>query len=260
MGRSGNYIVRHMAALILFSSFFTLKTFAQAQTAPAVDVDSVILNTKSPDDSESIFDVISDTASVQARTVPDSTVKKMQADEDYWYVNTAPERQKKKERKIAQEEKWYQSDWFVNLLWFLVVGSFVAILVWFLASSNIKLFRKRPPATANEDSEVTEETIFALQYDKEIKQAIANQNYRLATRLWYLRTLKDLAERDIIQYKQDKTNSDYVNELYQTVYHKNFFRLTRSFEYTWYGHFELTADSFDLLQKDFVHFKQQLQG
>ena len=248
-----------MAAFLLFSCFCTLKTFAQEQTAPPIEADSIIFDTQSPEDSETLFDVISDTAAVQTRAVPDSVVKKMQTDEDYWYVNTAPERQKKKEGKIAQEEKWYQSDWFVNLLWFLVVGSFVAILIWFLASSNIKLFRKRPAAAANEDSDVTEETIFALQYDKEIKQAIAHQNYRLATRLWYLRTLKDLAERDIIQYKQDKTNSDYVTELYQTPYHKSFFRLTRSFEYTWYGHFELTADSFDLLQKDFVTFKQQLQ-
>ena len=259
MGRNCNYIIRHIAAVLLFSCFFTLKTFAQEQTAPPIEVDSVIFNTQSPEDSETLFDVISDTAAVHARTVPDSVVKKMQADEDYWYVNTAPERQKKKEGKIEQEEKWYQRDWFVNLLWFLVVGSFVAILIWFLASSNIKLFRKRPTAKASEDSDVTEETIFALLYDKEIKQAIAHQNYRLATRLWYLRTLKDLAERDIIQYKQDKTNSDYVNELYRTPYYKNFFRLTRSFEYTWYGHFELTADSFDLLQKDFVTFKQQLQ-
>ena len=105
MGRSGNYIIRHIAALVLFGSFFTIKTTAQEQTAPGVEVDSVSVNTKSPDDSESLFDVISDTVLVQARTVPDGSVKKMQADEDYWYVNTAPERQKKKELKIAQEEK-----------------------------------------------------------------------------------------------------------------------------------------------------------
>jgi hypothetical protein len=47
--------------------------------------------------------------------------------------------------------------------------------------------------------------------------------------------------------------------LYETPYHKNFFRLTRNFEYTWYGKFPLSPDVFALLQKDFVNFKQQLQ-
>jgi hypothetical protein len=252
------YRIRGLAAFLL-AVFFTTPMFAQEQIEPVTGADSVILSVQYAEDSEALFNLVSDTTIIQSRSVADSIVKKMQADGDYWYVNTVPERQKQKQITVAQEQKWYQKDWFENLLWFLIVGSFVAILIWFLASSNIKLFRKRPASIVNDDSELTEETIFSFQYEKEIKQAIADQNYRLATRLWYLRTLKDLAEQNIIQYKQDKTNSDYVNELYETPYHKNFFRLTRNFEYTWYGKFPLSPDVFALLQKDFVNFKQQLQ-
>jgi hypothetical protein len=259
MHRSFTHRAGGFVAFFLLLVFFTTKTFAQEQIGPVTDDDSVILSVQYDEDSETLFNLISDTAAIQGRSVPDSIVKKMQADGDYWYVNIVPERQKQKQIKITQEQKWYQKDWFANLLWFLIIGSFVAILIWFLASSNIKLFRKRPAAISSDGSEITEETIFSFQYAKEIKQAIADQNYRLAIRLWYLRTLKDLAEQNIIQYKQDKTNSDYVNELHETPYYKNFFGLTRNFEYTWYGKFHLSPDAFALLQKDFVNFKQQLQ-
>jgi hypothetical protein len=254
-----NLVHTYISIFLLLTGFSVTRTFAQKQTEPVISIDSVSSGMQLTEDSENLFGVISDSVSIKTRSIPDSVVKKLRADDAYWYVNTVPERQKQKEAKLTQQEKWYQKEWFTNLLWFLIIGSFVAILIIFFASSNIRLFRKRPVAAAVEDGEITEETIFSLDYDKEIQQAVNDQNYRLAIRLWYLRTLKDLAEKKLIQYKQEKTNSDYVAELFKTSYHKNFFSLTRSFEYIWYGRFELSGDRFVILQKDFINFKQQLQ-
>lgn len=232
-------------------------TLAQ-ELSPVTTTDSVSISMEG-NDSDNFFNIISDSAPVNSRSVPDSVVQKMRTDEDYWYANTVPERQKSREIPSVQKEKWYQKEWFTNLLWLLIIGTFVTILIWFLASSNIKLFRRKPISHIEESDGITEETIFSLPYEKEIQKAVAEENYRLAIRLWYLYMLKSLAERNLIQYKQEKTNSDYINELYNSPFYRDFFQLTRSFEYTWYGQFALSAATFALLQKDFINFKQQLQ-
>ena len=74
----------------------------------------------------------------------------------------------------------------------------------------------------------------------------------------YLRTLTNLSDKGLISYTHEKTNSDYLSELSGTSYYKSFFRLTRDFDYTWYGKFELNTESFALVQKDFNQFKQVL--
>lgn len=102
------------------------------------------------------------------------------------------------------------------------------------------------------------EDIFEMNFEKEIQKAVAEKNFRLAVRLLYLRTLRDLSDKNLISYTHEKTNADYLFQLAGTSYYKSFFRLTRDFEYTWYGQFELSQENFSFIQNDFSSFKQQL--
>jgi hypothetical protein len=186
-------------------------------------------------------------------------VKKVKSDEDYWYANVAPPREKKEQEPAKKPVSIFNKAWFNTLFWILLVGGFVALLVWFLATSNISLFRRKIKATGEEDlEEIETENIFELNFEKEIQKAIDAANHRLAVRLMYLRTLRDLSLCKLINYTHEKTNTDYLLQLAASPYYKNFFRLTRNFDYTWYGHFPLTQESFLLIQNDFNSFKQQL--
>ena len=60
----------------------------------------------------------------------------------------------------------------------------------------------------------------------------------------YLRLLKKMSEQKIIQYTQDRTNFDYLLQLHSTQYYNEFFRLTRNYEFTWYGQFEVDETVF----------------
>jgi hypothetical protein len=258
-GHYGNYFTNAPFKKIIFSLFILFainQSFAQTDTTI---IDTVVSQVSTTTDTTSEFDKIDNVSSIHARSIPDSTIQKLKSDGDYWYINTVPPRQKQKEEKPSGGESIFEKAWFSNLVWFLIVGSFVAILIWFLSSSNIKLFRKRDVSIVDEDLEITEENIFSLNYEKEIHKAISDQNYRLAIRLWYLSVLKEMADKNIIQYKHERTNRDYLDQLDDTSYYNGFFRLTRNFEYSWYGQFPLQADTFQLLQKDFQTFKQQLQ-
>jgi len=198
--------------------------------------------------------------SVKQRNVPDSLVKKLQEDDKFWYANTVFEKETPKEEK--PQSKYIpltKRTWFQTLVWFIIIGAFAAFLMIYLSSNNVGLFRrKNVTATAGEEDVITED-IFAINYQREIDKAASQGNYRLAVRLMFLRLLKNMSEKNIIRYQQDKTNLDYLMQLHGTSYYPNFFRITRNYEYSWYGKFDVSEEAYQLIRKDFDHFETGLR-
>jgi hypothetical protein len=198
---------------------------------------------------------------LQVRTIPAEKVNQSKADKDYWYHDSVPEREKKANRPRPKKEKDFTfSPLFKTVFWVILIAAFVALVIWFLSTSDIRLFRKRPAELVTEEQEEESETenIFEMNFEKEIQKAVNAQNFRLAVRLLYLRTLRDLSQRNIISYTHEKTNSDYLFQLAGSNYYRDFFRLTRNFDYIWYGQFELSPDNYNLIRNDFSSFKNRL--
>ena len=195
---------------------------------------------------------------VETRKVPDSVINKVREDGAYWYANVAPSRKKDVPMEESSGQDKTDDSGSGLWIWLIMIAVFVAGLIWYLASSNIRLFRKAPSTIFTAEDEQITEDIFGIDYDHQTRKAIESGNYRLATRLLYLRTLRELADLGLIDYKHEKTNSDYLLQISGKAYYKEFFRLTRDFEYTWYGKFQLSPEAFDIVQKDFESFKQKL--
>lgn len=102
------------------------------------------------------------------------------------------------------------------------------------------------------------ENIHELDFGGLIEEAVAAQNYRLATRLYYLKTLKQLTDKKWIHWQPTKTNRTYLEELQQTSFKEDFERLTFQFEYVWYGEFGVTESQFLQLKEQFVAFSNRL--
>jgi hypothetical protein len=144
-------------------------------------------------------------------------------------------------------------------LWLVIIGGFAAAIMWYLAGSNVGLFRRKNKYLQDTgDEQLETEDIFAINYQKEIDKAEANGNYRLAIRLMFLRLLKAMAEKNIIEYKPGRTNLDYLFHLHPTVYYNHFFRITRNYEYTWYGKFEVGEGAYQLIRNDFNQMDRQI--
>jgi hypothetical protein len=198
--------------------------------------------------------------SIKQRFVPDSLVKKMQQDDDFWYANADIKKEKKPEPNESSYTPPGQQKWLQTLLWLLIIGGFAAAIIWYLAGSNVGLFRRKDkPIRPTGEEEFSTEDIFAIKYQKEIDKAEASGNYRLAIRLMFLRLLRDMAEKNIIHYKQDRTNLDYLLQLHPTGYYNNFFRITRSYEYSWYGQFDVGEVAYRTIRNDFTQFDSQLK-
>ena len=195
---------------------------------------------------------------LQQRKLPDTVLKKMQLDDKFWYANAVFE---KKNQPVSSSTMYVplgQRVWFQTLIWVIIIGGFAAFLMIYLKSMNVGIFSKRNVLEKGNDEDNINEDIFAINYQKEIDIATMQGNYRQVVRLMYLRLLKNMSEKNIINYKQDKTNLDYLSDLYPTAYYKDFFRLTRNYEYTWYGQFEVNATAYKIITEEFNQFERRI--
>lgn len=257
--------------LTVLLCFLSLTAVAQDTTAIDVPVGDTVFETTvvtetNPHDGitdeeegtvKNSFDSLFDNnEAVAIRSLPDSLVKQFLADDDYWYASAPPQKKKQKTSSTA-EKSFLNTTWFSNLFWIVVISTFIGLLVWYIATGNAGIWQKKPPAIASEQ-EVEEEDIFALDFVSRIQQESDRGNYRMATRLWYLQTLKNLSDRNIINYTKGSTNSQYLAQMTKSGFYKTFFQLTRGFEYTWYGNFQLSQPIYQQIEKDFIELNRQL--
>ena len=196
---------------------------------------------------------------VHVRRLPDSAINALRNDAAFWYVNEDWNiSQQKRNNTVGPSKNIFHEAWFRTLMWLIIVCSFITIIIWYLSVSNAGIFRRAPVELIKGDEGVISDDIFDISYQKEINKAVTSGNYRLGVRLMFLQLLKNLSEKNIIEYTQDKTNLDYLLQLHQSSYYKDFFRLTRNYEYAWYGQFDINKEAFSSIKNDFEIFNRRL--
>lgn len=93
-----------------------------------------------------------------------------------------------------------------------------------------------------------------------IAQALEKKNYGLAVRFLYQKSLLLLKEHELIHFKQDKTNYEYLKELNDHPSASYFDRLTYFHEYIDYGHFEIDKDRYQKVKDVFTKFQNSLNA
>jgi hypothetical protein len=189
------------------------------------------------------------------RDLDTQQVKKWKAEDDFWYANQDWEKPAEIQNEYVPIAK---RTWFQTLLWLLIIGGFMGVLFWFLSENRVGLFNRKTKVVGQEQEEGIPEDIFAINYQKEIDNALRQENYRLAVRLMFLRLLKTMSERNVIRYKQEKTNLDYLFEVQPTAYYNHFFRAVRNYDYSWYGLFPVSREAYDRIKIDFDLLDKQL--
>ena len=187
------------------------------------------------------------------RRLPDNTIKALREDKAFWYANEIFNKKKKKKEGTS----FTAHPLFQTVLWLIIVGGFVTFLILYLYNSNASLFRKSRNI-ADEETDAETSDIFTINYQKEIDKAVGTSNYRLAVRLMFLRLLRNLSDKNFIQYKQDTTNFDYMMQLHPTGMYPGFSRLARHYEYGWYGQFDIDKEKYSIIKNEFENFERKL--
>jgi len=108
--------------------------------------------------------------------------------------------------------------------------------------------------------EEIENRLFESDLSLFIERALAESQYRLAIRLYFLDVLKILALQKQIRWGKDKTNREYSAELRSTDLSAEFDRLVLIFERVWYGQGQLDRAAFAAIAPDFSAFLRKLQA
>lgn len=195
------------------------------------------------------------TDTIELRQVPGSIIDSLKKDDAFWYANHVFEKKEVKQKNFKVGKPPIQ--WMNTTTLLVIVVLFLGILGWYLLQNNI--VGRNQSIKAEKSSEgVIGENIFEINYQKEIDKAVNAGDFRLAVRLMFLRLLKQLSQKKIIAYKQERTNFDYLSQLHSTGYYNDFFRLTRNYEYTWYGKFDVNRETFAVIKNEFEKFDRKL--
>lgn len=197
-----------------------------------------------------------DAEPVAVRPLPRAQMEKARSEDDFWYWNY-----RKKPKVLRHEDPPPSGDYQPmkipqGLFWVFIAIGILTLLYLLLRSMGVGITRK-PVVLAQDGEPESEEDFFSRDFERGVRRALEAGDYRLAIRLRYLQVLRELADRNIIQYRQGATNGVYVSQLLGTNYYSDFFRITRTFEYAWYGMLPVTQLAYDRMQQDVAHLKNR---
>ncbi|GAA3613750.1 hypothetical protein Q4Q39_03325 [Flavivirga amylovorans] len=163
-----------------------------------------------------------------------------------------------KSGKVRQREKNNTEDISINLgplgwLFYLAIGIAVVYLVYILLNEGGSgLFSSRKNKPLNNYNEITAENIEHADIHTLIKNAENDNNYRLAIRYYYLLVLKTLSLKNHIKFEDDKTNSEYLNEISEKPFNEKFAYILYLYNYIWYGKFTLNIEQYNKAKNNFL--------
>ncbi|MFT4152793.1 hypothetical protein [Parafilimonas sp.] len=215
------------------------------------------------------------TEKISQHNLADAMVNDLKKADDFWYIPAIEKLEtrlrndpafrdsllKVHNRKLLDERQTgilYQP-WFNRLLWIVIIAVFAAAVIYFLVQNKVRIFAENAASSADENDGEAQEGIFGLSYTRLIQNAEKQSDYRLAIRLMFLQTLKLLHEVNAIQYQPGHTDLDYLQQLHGSAYYNEFFSAVRSYEYVWFGRFDVPAGRYTVIKNDFIRLQHKIR-
>ncbi len=147
--------------------------------------------------------------------------------------------------------------------WILTVFSGLVLLVVVVRVAGVDkhfLFAKKAKESENNGFFEQFEQLDEANLEQKIQEAIKAQDYALAVRWFYLKSLKMLQSKQWIDWQKDKTNQTYLAELRQNkpTLGESFQMLTLWFEYVYYGDFDIKSTQFENIKLNFQDFQEKI--
>lgn len=160
---------------------------------------------------------------------------------------------------ITEREPFFTG--FLNLpvikfLFWLMIAIFILFVIFRLFRFNV--FKRSEEDNA--PSEIMNTGILNMPefYTDQIMEAERTQNFPLAVRFQFVRSLAFLSENDRIHFQPEKTNAEYASELSDGTLQSAFRSLSRLYEYTWYGKNAVSADRYERIKSAFSSFNKMI--
>ncbi len=146
----------------------------------------------------------------------------------------------------------------IIVLAIVLVAVILKHLLGFSGSRGADISSKPPPIAGKMQLEQIEDYFDQVNIKQFIREAISENDYPLAIRLYYLQMLKQLHEKKFIRWKKQKTNLDYTRELNGRPFLERFKRITTIFERIWYGNQSVEKKAFHHIETQFQNLTKEI--
>lgn len=130
----------------------------------------------------------------------------------------------------------------------LIIAFLLYLLISYLMSKDGNFLFGKKNRKIKISAHDLEENIHEINFPERILQLEKQQDYRSATRYYFLYTLKKMTDKNLISWNPEKTNRDYLKELKNINLKEDFGRIIYIYDYIWYGEFKTE-------EKDYQHYK-----
>lgn len=206
-----------------------------------------------------------DSASVETRSFSQEELERLRQDPElsYGYTKAATTlwdafwRWVRYQLRDLFNVNFGSGNWDQFLLFMIFTSALVYVIIRLLKVSTFRIFYGSRAGKPIEPV-VEQENIHEMDFEQRLREATEEKNYRLAIRLYYLWSLKMLADANHLHWEPGKTNHDYLRELKASPLNGGFRQLSYYFEYAWYGNFSVTAELFARVNGIFTEWKTRI--
>ena len=205
-----------------------------------------------------------DSSEVNIRTIDTQTLQELTNEEAFAYNEVAENPEtfwSLVQRWFFQTLSWiFSNPWasvIIRFIFFAIFGIVLIALINHILGGNLTSSFSKKNARQAVSLNVNESELSATDYDKLLQDALQANLYRDAVRILYLKALQQLNENELVAWKPDKTNHDYLRELGSHPARNLFNKLTTYYEYVEYGDFKIEQSGFETVQDVYQKFKTQ---
>ncbi len=205
-----------------------------------------------------------DSSEIHVREIPKNVIQSYQDNPVYDYEKVIPQEQSIFDRIMAWVWKKYAELMSMkyglltrNIIFLLIgISTILFIIYKILKGNNSGIFEADRKKVNGFSLDV--EDLHQINFDEAIQSALSAGNYNACIRLLYLKSLKILSEKNLINWQVNKTNSAYIHELEKPAIRQPFEALTRYFERVYYGNVRSEKNDFDAMNEKFLKLDEQL--
>lgn len=147
-----------------------------------------------------------------------------------------------------------------KIILFTIVIALLLFILFRVFAGNIFFINKKLKEETEFSETNPEEDIHESDLEKLYTKAIERSDFRQAIRIYYLMVLKELSLKELIRWKKDKTNNEYIFEMMNNAAHERFREITILFERVWYGEADMNEKMFQYVSLRFNSFITELKN
>jgi hypothetical protein len=139
---------------------------------------------------------------------------------------------------------------------FILLFSIVIVLLYFW------LKRQNFSSKINQivDENWNPEVITVSELESRLENALKNEVYREVIRIYFTMILQELIRLQLIKWRLEKTNQQYIYEVKNQIIRAELRKCTRYFDIVWYGEYNIDRSKFEEIQPHFIRFIQTLKA